>query len=136
MKYAIYIMICSSLLLLSCINGKKQTTNYSYKAISEEKLDGDVEYTFSNDSSYVLAFVERKGTAKQPQNLINFIVHDLKAEKVVYEDAVENGSVSFYNEHALKIITIPGIMKEGHTIADHTTIYDLRTNEKKKLTDQ
>lgn len=137
MKHIIFYMIVGcSILAASCVNGRKQTTNYQYKVVSEEKLNGQVEYSFSADSTYVLAFTEKKGTAKQPQNHIDFMVHNLKSGEVVYEESVENGTVSFYNEDELKIVQIPGILKQGHTLDDHTYIVNLKSKEKRPLKDQ
>ena len=132
MKVINSLIIFGLVFSLACVNGKTQSSNY--KSVSEEKLSGKIEHVFSPDSSYVLSYVETKGTAKQPQNNIKYIVHDLKADKVVYEDALDNGSVSFYNDHAIKIVMIPGIMREGQSQDDFTYVYDLKTKEKKTLT--
>ncbi|MBL6445046.1 hypothetical protein JMN32_01920 [Fulvivirga sp. 29W222] len=133
MKVLNSLILFGFVFFLACVNGKTQTSNY--KSISEEKLSGQIEYVFSPDSSYVMSFVEIKGTAKHPQNNIKYIVHDLKTDKVVYEDALDNGSVSFYNDHAIQIIMIPGIMREGQSSDDFTYVYDLKTKEKKTLTE-
>ena len=136
MKKIIYLSVSLLIILVSCVNGKKQATHYDYKAISEEKLQAPVEYTFSADSTYILAISEKKGTPQHPQNNIKYVVHNLETNEVVLEEALDNGSVSFYSGHELKIVLIPGIMRADQTIDDHTYIYDLRTKEKRPLSDQ
>lgn len=132
MKILNSLIIFGLVFFLACVNGKTQTSNY--QSISEEKLNGNIEHVFSPDSSYVLSYVETKGTPKQPQNNIKYIVQDLKSDQVVYEGSLDNGSVSFYNDHALKIVMIPGMMRENQTLDDFTYVYDLKTKEKQPLT--
>ncbi|ELR68234.1 hypothetical protein C900_00588 [Fulvivirga imtechensis AK7] len=131
-----YLPVIFFLILASCINGKKQATRYDYQSISEAKLPAPVEYSFSADSTYVLALNEKKGTPKHPQNNIRYLVHDLTTNKLVLEDGLDNGSVSFHSDHELKIVLIPGIMKADQSLDDHTYIYDLRTKEKRLLSQQ
>lgn len=133
MKILNCLIIFGFVFFLACVNGKTQTSNY--KSVSQEKLSGDIKYVFSPDSSYVLSYVEIEGTAKRPQNNIKYLVHDLKSGEVVYEDALDNGSVGFHSDHELKIVLIPGMMRENQSLDDFTYLYDLKSKEKRSLTD-
>lgn len=117
--------------LFACVNGRKHSSDY--QSIAQEKLNGEITDVFSPDSTYVLSYVEKKGTNKYPQNNIHFIVQRLNNLEIVYEDVLDNGSVSFYNDTELKIVLIPGIMKEGQTLDDFTFLYDLKSKEKRSF---
>jgi len=117
--------------LFACVNGKRHPSDY--QSIAQEKLGGEISNVFSPDSTYVLSYVEKEGTNKYPQNNIHFIVQRLNNLEVVYEDVLDNGSVSFYNDTELKIVLIPGMMKKGQTLDDFTYLYDLKSKEKRSF---
>ena len=133
MKLLNGIIVLGLVFFLACANGKTQPSNY--KSVSEKKLRGQIEHVFSPDSSYVLSYVEQKGTSQMPQNNIRYIVIDMSNDEVVLENSIDNGNVSFYSDTQLKVFMIPGIMREDQDRDDFTYIYNLKTGEKHTLTE-
>lgn len=88
---------------------------------------------FSPDPSerFTLCYVEQKGTAQQPANAICWVIYD-KKEAVFRPKAVihtENGEVKWQEAGLLRVLSLPGMMRQGETAEDYVRIFDAAKGE-------
>lgn len=117
------------LLMISCQSiskfpGTKDQQN-AYTILAKEKLGDDVIYTPNKSQSYVLCVKETKGNNRQPSSIIKFFVYDLEEAKIIYEENLSAGYVKWYNDNQIEMYSTPGVMVEGTTRNDYTTIYNV-----------
>ena len=135
MKFYIPLFVLS--LLTACNSSKTSSVAQvgDYKAVAEDKLGSEVNFEHSPDDEYVLCYKETKGTAKYPQNTIEYFVYDLKKNEVIKEDTFGPGDIKWYDTQSLEIFQIPGVMPEGKTKDHFTYIYNVKTGERKAKTE-
>lgn len=105
-----------------------------YKIAATEKYGEGVEYYFNESKTHVLCLKQAKVklSPAMPQNPLRFFVYDLNAEKIIYEDSLEDGSVRWINDSQLQISLIPGIVSGDEDPEDFTYLYDVKLQQRRK----
>ncbi|MEO1052505.1 MAG: hypothetical protein AAFX87_17870 [Bacteroidota bacterium] len=105
------------------------------RELIKEKLGPNAELIESPQGSYILALNKSDGSTQYPQNHISYLVYSLKEHKIVYEDSMDNGHVSWHSDYQLAIEIVPGIEIQGSTRDDYISVLNLKTGEKVKKKD-
>lgn len=114
--------------LVQCKNAK-QNQEDDYTRMAEQKLGADVEYSPNGDSSMILCFKKRKDESNSGYG-VSFFVFDTEEKKVVYEEEIGRGTVTWHSDKELALFYTPGIMRKDQTRDDFTYIYHLVSKEK------
>ena len=126
------------LMLISCGSSKREsarlTRNEAYKVVAVRKFKAPIRYIYNDTKSHVLCFNQAKASTRNPFPSLSFFIYDLKSEKVIYEETLDNGSVLWLNENRVQITVIPGVITSAHKKEDTIYIYDLKTGQREKLT--
>jgi len=100
-------------------------------AMFEEKAraifqDENVQFSPDPSARFVLCYVEQKGTAQQPSNVIRWVIYDKKDAVFRPKDAIhtENGEVQWEEAGLLRVLSLPGMMRQGETPEDYVRIFD------------
>ncbi len=103
-----------------------------YKTIALQKLGDEADYLFNADRSRVICM---RNTMKSPVRTIlalHFFVYDLKADKIVFEDAPGNAHIKWAGPNKIEVVFVPGIVRgdvdEGVQTRGYT--YNLVTQTK------
>ena len=82
-----------------------------YQTIAEEKYHGGVNFLFNGAKTHVLCVKEEKETANPGFASTRFFVYDLKAERVIFEDAPGRATVKWISQSNIEVAVVPGIVK-------------------------
>lgn len=115
-------------MLVQCKNAEQNQAD-GYKALAEQQLGADVEYIPNGDSSFILCFTKQKDESNSGYG-VSFLVFDAKEMKMVYEEEIGRGTVSWHSDNELALFYTPGIMRNDQTRDDFTYIYHVGTKEK------
>ena len=111
--------------LFQCKNSEKATqTKMDYKTIASEKLGANVNYSFNEDNSLVLCYIETEVPNKSGYG-VSFLVIDINTNAIIYDDNIDKGTASWYSKTQLALFYTPGIMRQDQSRDYYTTIYDL-----------
>ena len=104
-----------ALIFVSCASTKESSAEVSAldrcKKIAVEKYGRDLEYAFNDSKTHILCKKESKPTTQNPQHRVEFFVYDTTRNKLLFEDSLPDGKVSWINDHQLQITIIPGIVR-------------------------
>ena len=131
-------------ILVSCTSAKKTSVASQenqhgspavekYKTLAMEKYNDRIDYISNESKTYVLCSKTNKSTPKIPQNSLFFFVYDLKNDRVVIEESVVDGSVTWISDHQIEIIQKTGIVTKDNPDHRQGYIFDLNTGEKSTL---
>jgi hypothetical protein len=107
----------------------------SYEAAARSKYGGRVKFVFNNSRSYVLCVAgkhqfRRLFPSSSPR--LRFFVYDLASEEIIFEESVENASVSWEDDTLVKVTVTPGIVRvEGPR--EYGYLYDVVARQKLPL---
>ena len=124
MKILAKVLSISLVFILFHCKNAEQTQTDGFKVLAVQKLGSDVEYTPNEDNSKMLCYVKKKGVNNSGYG-VSFFVYDIKQKKVIYEDEIDRGTVSWHTEQELALFYTPGIMRNDQTRDDFTYIYNL-----------
>ena len=142
-KIILIFILFSALLILSfeCSSSKETSEKTETTEIKEEKTVEIEKYTelakdkfgdnfsiqMNSDKTYVLCSNVPKSIKDNRPATVSYFIYDLKNEKIVFEESIPDGNVSWLNEHQIKITIIPGIVKgdEKEEGSDSGYIYDI-----------
>ncbi len=82
-----------------------------YSQLAVEKYQTNITYQVNSAKSYVLCYKQAKATALNPTPPLKFFVYDLEHAKILFEDALSNGTIKWLNDHQFQVRTTPGIIK-------------------------
>lgn len=137
-KLAVTPISVAILMLISCGSSKKEsarlTRNEAYKVVAAQKYNAPIQHLFNDTKSHVLCFNQTRASTRNPFPSLSFFIYDLKSEKVIYEETLDNGRVLWLNENQVQITVIPGVITSAHKKEDTIYIYDLKTGQREKLT--
>ncbi|MBF8294022.1 MAG: hypothetical protein HW389_567 [Bacteroidetes bacterium] len=125
--------------ILSCGSSRlfehEESSSLRSRAMGREKYGEGVEYKFNSTKTAVLCVKESKTTLLVPQRQIAFFVFDVKADSILFEDNLANGSVGWNDEFSIIVKIIPGI-EESDERSPHRQpgyIFDLRSKKTRSL---
>jgi hypothetical protein len=101
--------------------------NTMFKEKAREVLQSET-VLFSPDPStrFVLCYAEQKGTPQQPANVIRWVIYD--SEKKIFRPTqpmhTENGEVKWQGAGLLRVLSLPGMMRQGETPEDYARIFE------------
>lgn len=122
----------SILLLLSIVFVQcKGTKDYSESTqkMALEKLGEDYKCIPNEDNNYTLCVSSKKDESNSGMGASFFVVEN-NSGKIIFEESIDKGTVSWYNSSKLSLFYTPGIMRNDQTRDDFTFVYDLETKEK------
>lgn len=129
-KLPILTILLLSFILINCRNTKEASeSKEGFKTLALEKLGEKAEFKPNEDNSMVLCY-KKIESPKLGAPSVAFFVYDNKSKSVIYEDKIDRGSVSWYDNTKLDLYYTPGIMREDQSRNDFIQVYDLITKEK------
>ena len=133
-----FAFIFSLAALASCSSGdvtKTELRDEEYKTIALQKFGQGVEFVQNASGSAVLCVKRSKPTQLNPQQQVAFLVYDLKAKGVLFEDSIPNGSVGWNDEFSIIVSIVPGTVRDDDkTPAPRPGyIYDLRSRKTRDI---
>ena len=123
-KYKIIGLFALALVISSCASGKVdsgQKSDIKYEQVAQRKLKGTIEYIKNSTGDYVLC---TKTTNEGVRNL-EFLVYDIKNDKISFDLKVGNGSVAWFDATHVQVTQVPGVIPQGFEMADYTTLYNV-----------
>ncbi|MEQ9405176.1 MAG: hypothetical protein RIM99_16415 [Cyclobacteriaceae bacterium] len=115
-------------LLIQCKNSK-QSAPVEYQKIAEQRLGSDIQYSPNKDSSMILCYKQQKDESGGGYG-VSFFVYDNKSGKVIYDEVIDRGTVSWHSEDEIALLYTPGTMRNDQSRDDFTYIYNLVSKEK------
>jgi hypothetical protein len=109
----------------------------SHEAVARRKYGDRVEFVFDNSRSYVICVAgEDKSRSPFPRfsRRLTFFVYDLASEQIVFEESIENASVSWEEDTLLKVSVTPGIVQMEEP-KEYGYLYDVVARQKLPLSD-
>lgn len=107
----------------------------SYQAVAKSKYGDRVEFFFNNSRSYVIC-VAGKDRFKSPfpkiSSQLRFFVYDLTSDRILFEESLDNASVSWKKDTLLKVSVTPGIVQTGKSL-EYGYLYDIVARQKLPL---
>ena len=128
------------LLVASCSGAgddiRRAAAGNPIERIATDKFGPGVEYTPNAPGSLVLCSRARKPTSLAPQRTIDFFVYDTSADKIIFEETLSDGDVSWRDDRHLQITIRPGIVK-GEDAQQQPVSYlvDVVTHERTPLSE-
>lgn len=116
------------LLITACATVKTSTTSDkrpAYKTVAEDLIGEDLTYTMNASESYVLCVKDIPGTTEKPRNSISFVVINVSNNQMVMKQKFTGGTVGWYSNYEIEVFHMPGIIQEGQTRDDYTTVYNI-----------
>jgi len=85
-----------------------------YKTLALKKYHSQVVYKLNPDKTYVLCVKKQNPKPFVPKQFtqLRFFVYDLKTNKLIFEDSLENGHVQWENSNQIKVTITPEIVKD------------------------
>lgn len=113
----------------------EEVQNEGYRLLAVQKYGQGAEYVQNMSGSAVLCVKESKPTQLYPQHQIAFFVYDMKEKKVLFEDSIPNGSVSWNDGSSLIVRIVPGTIRDDDktSAARPGYIFDLRSGKTRNL---
>ena len=98
--------------LLACKSGG--TGGYVTESNGDPAQAGDIlgedhDCIFNETGKFALCHTVRKPADR---NSIRFVVIDVEKDSLIWQETIPRGEVSWYNERTIKIVTLPGLVKE------------------------
>ena len=107
MKQATF-LISAFLFLFSCSQKTASSNNNIWENHARLKYgEHDIMYKKNNDNNYVLCIREVKYNTGTFLNHIDFFVFEIKTQKTLYEGAVDNGRLKWFDNQHLELMHIP-----------------------------
>ena len=110
----------------SQINKEKTVTIEKYAELAKDKFGDNFSIQMNSDKTFVLCSNVPKSIKDNEPTAVSYFIYDLKNEKIVFEESIPDGNVSWLNEHQIKVTIIPGIVKRDDEGGSNTEyIYDV-----------
>lgn len=124
--------------LTGCSSIKTDTKNppeeAAYKITAREKLGpSHVEYVFNASKAFVICMKASKPTDLMPQHHFIFFVYDVANKRIILEDEIANGDITWKNDYQVQVTLVPGIIKDDDTAGNQVLGYLYDTRLKKKI---
>jgi hypothetical protein len=141
MKYPIWKNLLLILIVIfftdSCTSNKKTITNQHSndtdiieEAIKNNFNKTDSVYSISNNEGNLVLYVsEKKETAQNPINNINFFVFDKTKNTIIYQNKYSRAQIKWHNSNQLLLVQSLGIIDKQTGISTKSTIIDLKTKK-------
>ena len=136
-KYKVY-LILFLLILVSCTSfeadskvGQDNLSENNIREIAIEKFGKDFSIIYNKQRDYILCMKGNKSNIPNTGS-ISYFVYDNINNKIVIENKLSNGMVSWYSDYELKIVEIPGIIQKNQT-HENGYILNIKTNSKTKM---
>ena len=101
-----------------------------YERAAGERYGDEVRYVPNADGTFILALEERDLDDGTPIREVRFFLYDTSRGQVVYErTSTFRGSVSWEDEHRVRVVEIPGIVKIAGPAATEYLV-DARTGRR------
>jgi len=128
-----YKLIILSALVITCASRQISKNNQpSYVRIATEKFLNDIIYVFNPAKSHVLCVKSSKSTQRFLYPPLVFFIYDIRNEKIVYGESLNNGSIKWVNDTQIEVSLIPGVVSGLEEIDKKARgfVYDLTTHKK------
>ncbi|HCA81825.1 MAG TPA: hypothetical protein DEP53_19005 [Bacteroidetes bacterium] len=136
-RLAMVLLLSSTFISCSSKEARSlEMTGERYKVLSAQKYGGGAEWITNAAKTAVLCLKRAKPTAQLPQHRVSFFIFDVVADRVVFEDDVPNGSVSWKDDQSVIVETVPGIEEKKDDVsppARHGYLVDIRTGKTREL---
>ena len=83
---------------------------------------------YNEPRSHVICFTQRKPTAQHPFNELQFLVYDIKNQKLIHKNSLRDGQVSWLDDHQVKVERTQ--MTPG--AENNTYLFDVNSQRKHK----
>jgi hypothetical protein len=93
------------------IKKEKSVEIEKYKELAKDKFGDNFSIQMNSDKTYVLCSNVPKSVKDNRPTAVSYFVYDLKNKKIVFEESIPDGNVSWLNEHQIIVTIIPGIVK-------------------------
>ncbi len=136
LNYTVCIILIAT--LFSCATRelkKEEAQNEGYRSLAVQKFGQGADFIQNVSGSAVLCVKKTKPTQLNPQLQIAFFIYDLKANKILFEDSIPNGSVSWNDGSSIIVSLVPGTVREDDKTRPSRPgyIYDLRSRKTRDL---
>ncbi|MFW5760559.1 MAG: hypothetical protein ACOCXH_06235 [Cyclobacteriaceae bacterium] len=125
------ILLCLFIMATITANAQKTTT-----AKPMHDKDKEIKMSLNETQKYVLHQTFEQPTPENPYPRVSFYVYDLKNDKIVYQDNISRGKVSWHSCQLIKIWKVPGIVKHDQEPSDNYVYIDVSSGQKVKNPDQ
>lgn len=122
------VLVILFLFIVGCATVKTSTTTDkrpAYEKVAEDLIGEDLTYTKNGPETYVLCVKEIPGTTEKPRNSISFVIINMSNNQMVMKQKFTGGTVGWYSDYEIEVFHMPGIIQEGQTNDDYTTIYNI-----------
>ena len=107
----------------------------SYEAVARRKYGERVEFVFNDSRSYVICIAgEDRFRSPFPKSSprLTFFVYGLASEQIVFEESIDNASVSWEEDTLVKVSVTPGIVRMEEP-TEYGYLYDVVARQKLPL---
>lgn len=138
-KIILFFILLSALLTLSfeCSSSEetseKTVTIEKYTELAKDKFGDNFATQMNSDKTYVLCSNVPKSIRDNGPTAVSYFIYDLKNDKIVFEESIPDGNVSWLNEHQIKVTIIPGIVKGDDKEGGSKTGYIYDVIQMKKI---
>ena len=138
MKIALFSMIL--FVCFACSSSRRNSDSDNpppeqYKIKALKKYGDNVEFAFDSSKVFVLCMKKSKPTRETPQQQTSFFVYDIAEDAILYENSLENGTVSWVNDHQVEVRLTPGILTKDEALNQLLTTYRFDVLQRRVIPD-
>ena len=119
-------IIFSLFFLFACSSSKKQAEisqathspveDEPYRALAVQKYLDHITYLFNSDKSAVVCAKQIESSRLNPFPRLDFFIYDIANRKLIFEDSVQSGKVTWSGENRIKVSLVPGVMPKNESV--------------------
>jgi len=85
-------------------------------ALAESRLRGPIKYVLNAPRTHVLCISQQHSRPPAGPGMVaaplRFLVCDLRADRIIFEDALDNARVAWENDTRIKVVITPGMVPD------------------------
>lgn len=103
------------------------------KKLAIEKYGAVFNLLYNTEKSYSVVVSQRKASLQEPNPVLRFFVYNMTKEKIVFEDNVAGGKITWINNQQIEISVTPGAISTELNNNNYGYIYNVKMNTKAKI---
>lgn len=128
--YSILLLIVA--LGISCKSSSQNSSESLILTYAEDYFEGK-DYVMVKNNDYALFYTALMDDPLEVDHLVRYYVYSIKTDDVIFEGKLTHGGyVKWINDDKIEIYAVPGIPQGDKTPLDYTTIYNVKTKESRK----
>ncbi len=123
------------LFLMGCSSSQKTFTEKEVllKKLSIEKYGTTFNLLYNTEKSYSVVVSQGKASLQEPNPVLRFFVYDMTKEKIVLEDKVAGGKITWINNEQIEVSVTPGAISTELNNNNYGYLYNVKMNTKAEI---